>query len=88
MLRQKLLKFPDDVLLVPQMDFPNLELAEQVCELYQSYKASLNVMDYDDILTIAYNELRSEPKDRAMAEFESIQVDEVQDLESIAMGNN
>lgn len=81
-LKQQKLNFPSDILLPPEKPIPNIELATKVCERYETLKDESTLLDFDDLLTLTYYYLTRE-NNYNLTKYSWIQVDEVQDLNSI-----
>ena len=81
-LKQKELCFSEELFLKPKLSqIPDPWKAKEVCEAYNREKKENNYLDFDDLLTLTFDALKSHKKDvLKMSKFKWLQIDEVQDL--------
>jgi len=75
------LSLPTDLLLPPDKNFNDINLALRVCDRYESIKEESVLLDFDDLLILTYYHLKKD--NHNLKKYSWIQVDEVQDLNSI-----
>jgi DNA helicase-2/ATP-dependent DNA helicase PcrA len=72
---------PESILSVPSNIFNNLE-AKKICQKYEELKSEYYLMDFDDLLVKTYLDLNNSEVEIL---FDWVQVDEVQDLNSLQL---
>jgi DNA helicase-2/ATP-dependent DNA helicase PcrA len=82
-LKQTNFDFPEDLIMPPQRNFIENELAISICKTYESLKEESSLLDFDDLLTLTYYFLCNPTSEYKLSKYAWIQVDEVQDINSI-----
>lgn len=88
-LYQKEHKFPQELMLTEPtfFDTNKKHVADELARKYYSYKKMHSLLDFDDILLLAYTRMRSDDYVKLMySQYHWIQVDEVQDMSPLQHG--